>query len=91
MHIHWITATCNVMLRVIPVQTNVLFSSVGNIPTCMPPGDYSFGSHIRVVDWGRRAWPRAGFMCVSSFCGVKCVNETFCRNIGNEWCFCVCE
>jgi hypothetical protein len=47
----------DVTFRVIPVEAMMLFSSVGNVPICMPPGDYSFGSHIRVVDWSGQGWP----------------------------------
>lgn len=52
----------DIMFRVIPVEAMMLFSSVGNVPICMPPGDYSFGSYIRVVDWSRRGWRRAGIV-----------------------------
>lgn len=46
----------------------MLFSSVGNVSICMPPGDYAFGSHVRVVDWRRVGWLHGGLVFVT----VKC-------------------
>jgi hypothetical protein len=50
------------MFSVITAKAMMLFSSVGNVPICVPPGDYSFGSHIRVVDWSRQGWTRIGIV-----------------------------
>jgi len=47
----------------------LLFSSVGNVSICMPPGDCTFGSHIRVVDWRRVGCVVGGLVFVT----VKCL------------------